>query len=1230
MKKRVLGLDTGTNSLGWAVVDKFEDNSYKLIRKGVLLFQEGVKIEKGIESSKASERTGHRSLRKQYFRRRLRKIEVLKVLVEHQLCPYISPEALHEWHVHKVYPMVDDFMLWQRTNENEEKNPYYYRHICLTTRLDMDSISDRYILGRAMYHLAQRRGFLSNRLDNSQDNKESGKVKTAITELSKEMESMGCKYLGEYFYQLYSKKGNTVRIRTRYTDRELHYKKEFDAICEKQGIGDELKEALEKALYFQRPLKSQRQGVGKCTFEPQKPRCAESHPSYEEFSMLSFINNIKVKGPNDIDLRPLSAKEIENIIPLFYRKSLINSSHFDFEDIAKSIAGRKNYSYIKDKDDKPYKFNFRMSQGVAGCPFTSQMRSIFGADWKTAIAESYTMMEKKNGVKTIDEAVNDIWNVLYSFSSETKLREFAINKLQLDEEKAEQFSKVKMNSGFVALSLKAIHKILPFLREGYIYSHAVSLANIPSIVSKEIWDNEKKRAFILRNLNELIVNFNPKDKSLQGTLDFCIKDFLRNNFELRAGATDKLYHPSMIETYQDAKTDKNGIFQLGSPRVNAIRNPMAMRSLHELRKVINQLLREQVIDNTTEVHIEYARELNDANKRKAIADYQKNLDNRRKQYREEIVKFYKENGTSLEPTEEDILKFQLWEEQDHICLYTGDQIGISDFLGKNPLYDIEHTIPRSVGGDSTRENLTLCQRRFNRDVKKAQIPSQLTNYEDILVRIAGWKEKVEKLSKDIDKIHTFSGMAKGPKDGLIQKRHRLTLERDYWRGKYSRFTMTEVPEGFSRRQGASIGLVSKYAGLYLKSLFHDPKDRNKSNVFVVKGVTTAEFRRMWGLQSEYEKKSRDNHVHHCIDAITIACIGKYDANLMSRYYHDVEAYEAGFGKKPQFPKPWPTFTEDVLAIQNELLVVNDMPDNMPKKAKKRIKLENPHRIVTAQGDSARGCLHNDTYYGAIERDGEIRYVVRRPLSSFEKLSDLESIVDETVKQTIKDAVNGKNFKEAIAEGIYMNKEKGIRINKVRCFADSVKNPIKIRKHRDLSKKEYKQQYNVMNDSNYLMAIYEGEEKGKLKRKFEIVQMIDSALYFKESSDKDLYSQIVPKSKNDYPLRFVLKKGTNVLLYERVPEEIDFSNIKDLKRRLYFVTGLSISTIQGTYVYGMVTLKHHQEARASKELKATKGEYKNSDQYRPVIIESHQQFLGLVEGYDFEIDKLGGIKPIKHD
>ena len=511
--KRILGIDTGTNSLGWAVVDKSDAGEYSLVRKGSLIFQEGVKIEKGIESSKASERTGHKALRKHYFRRRLRKIEVLKVLLKYGWCPCLSEEALHLWHVKKQYPLDDDFLAWQRTDEMFGRNPYYYRHLCLHEKLDLSEESERYILGRAMYHLAQRRGFLSNRMDQT-DEKESGKVKESISDLTSEMKKANCNFLGDYFYNLYKEKGVTVKIRNRYTDREEHYKKEFYEICKVQGLDEEQIRDLERALYFQRPLKSQRHGVGRCTMEKSRPRCADSHPAYERFRMLSFINNIKVKGPHDIDLRPLNDIEYDKISKLFFRKS---KPQFDFEDIAKAIAGKKNYQYIKDKGDLPYKFNYRMSQGVMGCPTIAYLMDIFGENYEDSIAEQYVLSTSK----TKEQMVDDVWNVLYSFADKNKVKVWGMEKLQLDEETAEKFSKIRLSHSFASLSLCAIKKILPWLETGMIYSHAVMMAKIPDIVGKDLWQQHSDT--IARDLSELISNFNPKDESMQGTLDFCIK-----------------------------------------------------------------------------------------------------------------------------------------------------------------------------------------------------------------------------------------------------------------------------------------------------------------------------------------------------------------------------------------------------------------------------------------------------------------------------------------------------------------------------------------------------------------------------------------------------------------------------------------------------------------------------------------------------------------------------------
>lgn len=622
MKKRILGIDTGTNSLGWAVVDKMENGNFSLINKGSLIFQEGVKVEKGIESSKAADRTSHRALRKQYFRRRLRKIEVLKVLVDFDWCPYLSDEALHLWHVKKEYPMDEAFISWQRTNDNFDENPYYYRHICLHEQLNLDKKADRYVLGRAMYHLAQRRGFLSNRLEQSND-EEAGKVKEGISSLSKSMSDAGCDYLGDYFYKIYKEKGNTERIRTRYTDREEHYKKEFYAICKQQNLSEKQISTLEKALYFQRPLKSQRQGVGKCTFEPKKARVADSHPAFELFRMLSFVNNIKVKGPYDIELRPLTTEEFEKAKPMFLRKS---KPQFDFEDIAKAVAGKGKYQHVKEAGDKPYKFNYRMTQSVTGCPTIANLISVFGEDYDTAIAERYILSDGKSP----EQMVNDVWNVLYSFQDKDKVKQWGKEKLQLSDEESEKFSKIRLTHSFASLSLAAIKKILPWLEQGLIYPHAVLMAKVPDIVGEDVWKSRGES--ITSELLSLISNFNPKDVTMTGTLDFCIKDILKDICDLEPGATEKLYHPSMIDTYPDAKKNSQGIYQLGSPRTNAIRNPMAMRSLHQLRKVVNALLLNGTIDSQTEVHIEYARELNDANKRKAISQWNKERENLRKKY----------------------------------------------------------------------------------------------------------------------------------------------------------------------------------------------------------------------------------------------------------------------------------------------------------------------------------------------------------------------------------------------------------------------------------------------------------------------------------------------------------------------------------------------------------------------------------------------------------------------
>lgn len=196
---KVLGLDIGTNSIGWGIID---ERNQKIEKCGVYIFPEGVKKEKGNESSKAAERTSFRSSRRIKFRRKLRKYETLKVLIQNSMCP-LSFEELEKWHKEKIYPVSKEFVKWYRTDESSNWEPYFLRKKCVEEKCE------KFEIGRALYHIAQRRGFLSNRKESTEA--VDGKVNEGISELS---QAKGGKTLGQYFYEL---KQSGEKVRGRYT-----------------------------------------------------------------------------------------------------------------------------------------------------------------------------------------------------------------------------------------------------------------------------------------------------------------------------------------------------------------------------------------------------------------------------------------------------------------------------------------------------------------------------------------------------------------------------------------------------------------------------------------------------------------------------------------------------------------------------------------------------------------------------------------------------------------------------------------------------------------------------------------------------------------------------------------------------------------------------------------------------------------------------------------------------
>jgi CRISPR-associated endonuclease Csn1 len=277
-----------------------------------------------------------------------------------------------------------------------------------------------------------------------------------------------------------------------------------------------------------------------------------------------------------------------------------------------------------------------------------------------------------------------------------------------------------------------------------------------------------------------------------------------------------------------------------------------------------------------------------------------------------------------------------------------------------------------------------------------------------------------------------------------------------------------------------------------------------------------------------------------------------------------------------------------------------LPSQTKRKFRKRGKIQknNEGNTIFLKGDTVRGSLHLDTYYGAIAKDkdnnvakdnkGNIvpNYVLRKELQKLKK-TDVANIIDKGIRTTVEEAVKdhlivfSKNGAKIKDDAIWQNKNKQIPIKKIRIYAPTVKSPLRdFKKHSEpfLSKKGYKQQFNVVNEENYCMAIYEGlNEKGKLKRNFEIINNLDAGNYFKKSNSEHRQDhKITPLLKLDLPLKYILKKGVMVLMYEKSPDEIWELVATDRVKRLYKLAKFDAQ--------GRLSFRPHSEGKAASELK----------------------------------------------
>lgn len=1413
---KILGLDLGTNSIGLAVrdTDKGKNLKEQLDFFSSVIFKSGVGNGKTGEFSYAAERTKKRSVRRLYQSRKYRIWKTLKILIEYGYCP-LSIEDLEKWSKYdkekglkRQYPInAEKFEQWVRLDFNGDgiadyTSPYQLRAELMQRQFDFSQEKERYKLGRALYHIAQRRGFKSSKGETIKEQESDEKKKNSdsidVTEALKKSEEKNSKDLVAYMKEkslptvgcAYAQLENEgIRVRDSiYKAVRSQYKEEIIAIFNFQANlsieSDFFKQIIsekkgEGCIFYKRPLRSQKGLVGTCTLESNKPRCAISHPEFEKFRAWSFINNIQYRLNDSSEWINLT---IEQKNKLYSNIFLRAKNNFDFSEIREWIEknilntdGYHNYKLSYSNEKSKRTINYKDNTNVSACPVSARLRNILGEKWETeTIVSSKERTNKKDGsCHKITYSAEDLWHVCFSFDEVEYVEEFAKNDLQFDEKKIKQMAVLwgSIIQGYSTLSLKAIRNINRFLTQGFIYTNAVLLAKLPDIfgsdwnkyeseiiesLSNIIQENNQQRVIysivntlianyksiayedrfaehdqsytlqqsdydgvvgLVKGINDVIIEYFGEQTWKKKTTDQqkmiissvadlyqqffasskrdyykipkikdALKDYLAEHYSfLEAKQLSKIYHPSIIEYYKPSKTEKLGEKILESPVIGALKNPMAMRVLHNLRQQVNNLILSDVIDEDTKIVVETARELNDANMRWAIAEYQKLKETENKEIEKKLLEFRNTNTISLDDVEKakllidqfnidepqrkseyqdgfyykkDITKYKLWLEQGCKCIYTGKIINLTNLFDENKV-DFEHTIPRSISFDNSLSNLTVCDAYFNRTIKKNQIPSQLSNYKEILSRIQPWIDKVETLKGNVSywKKQSKRAATKDRKDQCIRQRHLWEMELEYWQKKVNAFTTTEVTSGFRNNQLNDTRIITKYAYHYLKTVFN--------NVEVQKGTVTADFRKMLGIQSIDEKKSRDKHSHHAIDATMLTLVpssAKRD-KMLQLFYEKLENKDNAYFTKAlneEIKKcDFGSIQGVAQFIEENILIIHIQKDQTLTPAHKRMRIRNkvvwkrdeqgnilldeqgkpiPKRWIT--GDSIRGQLHGDSFYGAITQahkkgntllrndDGSIKideqvyYVIRRDLkyksssqdSGFTSWDDLgKSIVNKDLIPMMKSQFeDGISFKDACLQGIYMLGKHGNKINKIRhirCYT-SQRNPLIIKKQTYLSDKPYKQNYYAEVGDLYAMVKYQSSDL--LQTEYKIFSLFDIV----DNDKKFNIPETIPDKKNKLLLHKtqVLKVGDLVLLYKNSKEEIIGMDKSFLSERLYVIRGFENDGLR-------IVLRKHISAKQDKEL--GKGETIKDFSAMPEKIRCGIKTINImVSGYDFKLTSEG--------
>lgn len=431
-----LALDIGTSSIGWILYEISNDRPARILDGGVRIFGDGREAKTG--QSLAVGRRNVRAMRRRRDRYLRRRATLMKRLAAAGLMPSDPAQAA-------ALNTLD---------------PYELRALGLDHRLPLPH------LGRALFHLNQRRGFKSNRRTDKGDN-EGGLIKDATARLDQAMIAEGARSYGEFLHmrrQQADDARNVPPVRTRinphltdadgneqagydfYPDRR-HMEEEFHRLWLAQAqhhsaLTDELRDALFETIFHQRPLKTP--AIGRCLFLPE-PRLPKAHPLTQRRTLYETVNMLRVTTPGQ-PKRRLTRDERDRIIHALDNRKILSSpgkNALTLKAIGKEIKLRpgETFSLETANRDSIASDPVRMSLAYAGR---------YGAQWSTLTVEQQ-------------------WELIQQLREEQDgeaLVQWIMERTGFDRDRARAIADAPLPEGFGRLGETATRRILKVLIGG--------------------------------------------------------------------------------------------------------------------------------------------------------------------------------------------------------------------------------------------------------------------------------------------------------------------------------------------------------------------------------------------------------------------------------------------------------------------------------------------------------------------------------------------------------------------------------------------------------------------------------------------------------------------------------------------------------------------------------------------------------------------------------------------